>query len=163
MDHIKALAIKFVAVAVVLYSILGIFYTATLGEIFMISLLVTGVAYVVGDLFILPRFGNLTATIADFGLSFVAVWFLSAMLIEGDFAFLSAALFSALFITAIESLFHMYMQRHVLDEQQDNKEEKNRMTTQQLQTEFAEEDEEQGIIKLSDEVRKNEESDKAGE
>ncbi|QTN00242.1 DUF2512 family protein [Sediminibacillus dalangtanensis] len=149
MEHVRALVIKFAVTGIVLYSILGIFYTATVGDIFIITLLVTGVAYLLGDLFILPRFGNLTASIADFGLAFAAVWILSAFFIGTDVSVVNAALFSALFIAAAEVIFHMYMQNRVLDDEPDY-EEANRQTTARLQTEFADESEGQDIIELQD-------------
>jgi len=80
MDHAKALVIKFVAISIVLLSILSIYDTSTLGGILLISLFVTGVAYFLGDLFILPRYGNLIAIIADVALTFISVWLLGMLL-----------------------------------------------------------------------------------
>ncbi|SDK06707.1 YndM family protein [Sediminibacillus albus] len=147
MEHLRAFIIKFAVTGIVLYSILGIFYTATIGDIFLITLLVTGIAYLIGDLFILPRFGNLTASIADFGLAFASVWLLSAFFIGTDFPIVSASLFSALFISAAEVIFHMYMENRVLGDEEDAEQEP-RQAPARLQTEFAEENEEQDFIRL---------------
>lgn len=144
MDHVKALAIKFAITAIVLYSILGIFYTATMGEIFLITVLVTGVAYVIGDLFILPRFGNLTATIADFGLCFLAVWMLSSFFFGAGTSIFAASAFAALFIAIGEAIFHIYMQSSVLDTDSSN--EDRTVIEGNFQTEFAEEDNSEDII-----------------
>ena len=67
MDHLKVIGIKFIVIAVVIYSLFGILYNATLMNLFWISLLITGISYLIGDLFILRKFGNIKATIADFG------------------------------------------------------------------------------------------------
>lgn len=138
LNHLKALGIKFVVISIVLLSILGIFQaTASIGEILMISFLVTGVAYVIGDLFVLPRFGNLIATIGDFGLSFLSVWILGSLFIEPTYSMISASLFSAIFISLSEALFHPYVKNKVLE-----KETENQILVPQrvrYQSEFAEE------------------------
>ena len=69
MKHIVALLIKYTAVTAVLLVILGIFQGISIPRVLLISFL-TGAAYLIGDLFILPKYGNMIATMADFGLSF---------------------------------------------------------------------------------------------
>ncbi len=80
MKHIVALLIKYTAISAVLLMILGIFQGISIPRILFISLLITRVAYLIGDLFILPKYGNMVATIADFGLSFVGIWALTYLL-----------------------------------------------------------------------------------
>lgn len=70
MKHLVALLIKYTAISAVLLVILGIFQDISIPRVLFISLIITGTAYAIGDLFILPRYGNTIATIADFGLSF---------------------------------------------------------------------------------------------
>jgi len=121
MRHAIALLIKFAAIATVLFSLLGIFYNATPGEILSIAIITTLVAYVLGDLFLLPRFGNLVATIADFGLAFLAVWALGSIFIEQTFDILTASFFAALAITVVEAFFHIYMANRVLNDGTNNR------------------------------------------
>lgn len=115
MKHLKAIGIKFVIISVVLYSLLAIFETASLTEILTISISVTILSYVLGDLFILPRYNNVIATIADFGLVFAIVWILASMFIYSETPIGIVSGFSAFFIAVSETLFHVYMKEKVLD------------------------------------------------
>jgi hypothetical protein len=139
MKHLKALGIKFIVTSIVLLSVLGIYYNSTILEIIMISALVTGVAYVVGDLFILPKFGNIVATLADFGLAFLSIWGLSLLFIAPPDRLATAALFAAVFIMLSEALFHAYMENKVLDKGQNNITFNSTSFQNKFQTELAEE------------------------
>lgn len=66
MKHVKALLIKFIASFVLLYIVLGVMYTMTFGEVFLLSLVLGIVAYLIGDLFILPRTNNLVLYCSGF-------------------------------------------------------------------------------------------------
>jgi hypothetical protein len=113
MKHFWALLIKFAAIGTVLFSFLSIFNTASLPVILLISVVTTAISYFAGDLYILPRFGNFIATIADFGLSFVLIWLLSALMINSTGSMLTTTFFIALTIAFIEALFHLYVNTHV--------------------------------------------------
>ncbi|MEK5442827.1 YndM family protein [Fredinandcohnia sp. FSL W7-1320] len=136
MRHFKALGIKFIVISIVLLSLFGIFRGASFGEILLMSILVTGLAYVVGDLFTLPRAGNTVATIADFGLSFFAIWILSYMFMDNTSGLITASLVAAGVIAISEVLFHAYMQNKVLN---DEKQVTRPQIRPSFQTEFAEE------------------------
>ncbi|MFC3883562.1 YndM family protein [Bacillus songklensis] len=138
MKHVMALIIKFVFIGTVLFSILGIFYNATIVEIFTIVILMTGVSYLVGDLFILPKLGNVAAGIGDFALTFAGVWFLSYFFIETTLNILVASFFAAFAITAIEILFHLFMRNRVLEGSKDKQPLIN-MRNNRFATEFSEE------------------------
>lgn len=104
--------------------ILGIFQGISIPRILFISLLITGVSYLIGDLFILPKYGNMVATIADFGLSFVGVWALTYFLTNinltrniGASVFLAAVL-----IGMAEIFFHIYMKKVVLHKDKGSRE-----------------------------------------
>jgi hypothetical protein len=113
MKHFWALLIKFAAIGTVLFSFLSIFNTASLPVILLISVVITAVSYFAGDLYILPKFGNFIATVADFGLSFVLIWLLSALMINSTGSMLTTTLFIALTIAGVEALFHLYVNTHV--------------------------------------------------
>jgi Ni/Fe-hydrogenase subunit HybB-like protein len=119
MKHIMALIIKLAFIGTVLFSILGIFYNASIIEIFTIVILTVAISYVVGDLFILPRLGSIAAGIGDFALIFGGVWLLSYFFIETTFNMVVASFFAAFAITAIEIFFHIYMQNRVLENHKD--------------------------------------------
>ncbi len=76
----------------------------------------TGAAYLIGDLFILPKYGNMIATMADFGLSFFGTWLLTSLFTNLDatrnIGF--SSFLAALIIGGIEVFFHIYMQKLVL-------------------------------------------------
>ncbi|TYR81617.1 DUF2512 family protein [Priestia megaterium] len=144
--HTKALLIKFALVAVVLFSILAIFDTSSFTEILFISLLVTGASYVIGDLFILPRFGNLVASIADFGLFTASIWFLCLSFIGSGFPILIVSVSAAMSIALGEVLFHAYMKEKVLTKTE-NEPTRISFSPNRFQTEFSEENEIQDLKK----------------
>ncbi|ASN05969.1 YndM family protein [Virgibacillus necropolis] len=143
MKHMKALGIKFIFTAIVVYSIFGIFYNASLGRLFWISVLVTGVAYIIGDLFVLPRFGYIIASIADLGLAFLSLWILGTLIIDITMPIVIASLFAAVFMALCESLFHVYMREQVFHTVPEG--EKTPYSSDRLQTEFAEETNEHSV------------------
>lgn len=57
--------------------ILGIAPKKPIIRILLISLLVTGIAYLIKDLFLLPDYENLPAKIFDLGLSFLTIYYLN--------------------------------------------------------------------------------------
>lgn len=91
------LLIKYTTISAVLLMILGIFQNVSTPRLLLISFIITGAAYLIGDLFILPKYGNTVTTIADLGLSFLGVWILPYLL-----------------ISAVEIFFHIYMKNLAL-------------------------------------------------
>ncbi|MCY8957760.1 YndM family protein [Bacillus cereus] len=123
MKHIVALLIKYTAITAVLLIILGIFQDISIPRVLLISLFLTGAAYLIGDLFILPKYGNMIATIADFGLSFFGIWFLTYLLTNSDFTrnIGFSSFVAALIIGGIEVFFHIYMKKVVLNEDDESR------------------------------------------
>ena len=111
--HLWALLIKFAAIGTVIFSIFSIFDTPISIQLFMIIAL-TLVAYVVGDLFILPKFGHMAPILGDLVLSFGLILLLSYLLVSRSNAMVLASIIATLAITAIEVLFHIYVKNHVL-------------------------------------------------
>ncbi|KEK25320.1 YndM family protein [Bacillus gaemokensis] len=118
MKHMVALLIKYTAISAVLLLILGIFQGVSIPIILFITLVITGVAYLIGDLFILSKYGNTVATIADFGLSFLGIWVLTYLLTNINVTrdITASSFWAALLISVVEILFHIYMKRLVLHE-----------------------------------------------
>ena len=114
MKYVTAVIIKFVMVTFVLWVILGGLYNVSFGDILTISILLTGVGFLVGDLFILPRVNNTVATLADFGLTLLGVWVLGALLFERPIPLGTAAFLSAVVFMVGEFFFHMYLQKQGL-------------------------------------------------
>ncbi|NUK29412.1 YndM family protein [Parageobacillus sp. VR-IP] len=137
MKHLIALALKYVLLATVFFAIVPLFLRVSSAELLWFSLWMTIVAYALGDLYLLPRFGNLSAAIADFGLAFVGVWIGIGAFYDGNgTAVLNAAFFSALLVALGEVLFHAYVQRFILRGQE---EEGVPLLGREWQTEMAEE------------------------
>ncbi|MBU9713942.1 YndM family protein [Evansella tamaricis] len=121
MTHLKALSIKFVIFFTVGLIILGGIYQVTLGDIFMISLLLTITAYLMGDLVLLPKMGNTAALFSDFGLSYFGMIIFGVIFIEQATALGISAFLMAILVTLGEVYFHSFMYSHVLHNQKNGK------------------------------------------
>lgn len=108
MKFLNALILKFVMVTAILWVVLGMF-GVSFGNILFTSILLTVIA-LAGDMLVLPRIGNVVATIADFGLAFVLIWLVGSFLYEQPVRVGIAAFLSAIVIALGEFLFHMYLQ-----------------------------------------------------
>lgn len=113
MKHLLALLLKFAMVGLVLAAVLGYMTDLNGRQIFTIALTVTLVAYLLGDLFILPRFNNTIATIADFGLALVTIYAFNWVYRNVNIEF-SDALTAAAILGVGEYLFHKYVAKAVL-------------------------------------------------
>ncbi|MEN2466340.1 YndM family protein [Ornithinibacillus sp. FSL M8-0202] len=146
--NLKALGIKFIINMIIVFSIFGIFYDASLVNLFIISVLTTAVAYVVGDLYILRRFGNVVASISDFFLAFVTLAMLGIIFIQTDMPIVLASLFAAFFFAITEPFLHAYMQEKGPDEKSTRP-----LTRGRYQTEIAEESTPNRITRKTDKRR----------
>lgn len=135
MDHLKILGIKFIFITVTVLSLFGIFNHATIGNLVLIGLLTTVISYVLGDMIILRRFGNVIASISDFILAFFSYWVLAGFFIGQSEAIMVTALAAAFFTACVEPFLHGY----ILNEFDNFKGEKDHEAFGQLQTEFSEE------------------------
>ncbi|KHE68345.1 hypothetical protein LD39_14800 [Halobacillus sp. BBL2006] len=135
MEHVKLIAMKFLFSLVILGIILGAGFDVSFGNVFLITLVLTAVSYAIVDLMILSRSSNTTATISDFVLTFVVVYFMTDALTVGDSVFL-ATLISTISLTIFEYFFHQSVARNL-----DGKEERTERVnpTAQLSTEASEE------------------------
>jgi len=136
MKHVSALIIKFI-ISSVLLIMLALFDTVDITEILLMSLILTAVGYVIGDMIVLPRYGNLTACITDFFVYFGGIWVLTQIMVEGVYPFILFAGFTAFFIALSESLFHLYMENRVFPD--NGGDDKDQFSSGRYQTEFAEE------------------------
>ncbi|UOQ44185.1 YndM family protein [Halobacillus salinarum] len=107
MEYVKVIALKFIISFSILYLILGIAFDTVLGNVFLITLVLSIVSFAIGDLLILPRTNNTVATVADFFFGFVVIYLMSAALSTGLNLFIPA-LFSAIVIAVFEMMFHKY-------------------------------------------------------
>jgi len=136
MKHVKALGVKFVSSLILLYVILGLFYDMSFSNVFLISLVLSISAYLIGDLFILSRTNNTIATIADMGLAFAIIWVMGSNLTYGNSLFFPS-LISAIGLGVFEYFFHKYVYNHVI--KYEEKSEKIHTGNLRYQTEASEE------------------------
>lgn len=69
MTHVKALAIKGIMTIIVLYLVLGLGFGFTFGDTLLMTIVLGVISYLLGDLYVLPKWNNMIATLADFGLA----------------------------------------------------------------------------------------------
>lgn len=141
LKHIKAIGIKFIYVTIVIASIFGILHHASIGMLLTMSIIVTGTTYLLGDLFLLPKFGTIVAAVADFSLVFLLLWGLDNLFVSAP---MTTALFSlavAFFITSCEPFFHAYMEEKVLHVRSEV------WPPHHLQTEFSDELDKQSLLR----------------
>lgn len=134
MTHLKVLGIKFIVISIITYSTFGIFFNASLANLFWVSVLVTGVSYLIGDLFVLRKYGNIAASIADFPLAFLSFWVLGNVLLETGMPITGITLLAAFLMSLCEPLIHAYMEEQVTEDARHDS-----PHADQLQTEFSEE------------------------
>ncbi|MCY7816847.1 YndM family protein [Bacillus haynesii] len=141
MKHVRALCLKFIVSLVLLYVILTLFFGVPFGEMFVLTLFLGVISYLIGDLLLLPRTNNTTATMGDFGLSLVLIWAILAMQNNPPYGTLAAAsIVAAIGVTVFEYFFHRYMEANVLDETKNgNRKNREKPGSLQYQSEASEE------------------------
>lgn len=140
MEHLRSLVIKFVMITAMLAVVFGFLYGVSFGDILTISFILTITAYLVGDLLILPRFGNTAATIADFGLAYLGAWMIGAMIIKEPIRLGTASFLSAALIAIGEVFFHRYVVNDVINDKDTTQ---NRATNSQARPSYQTEMEEE--------------------
>lgn len=124
MNHLKALLVKFVVIALVLFIVLTLIFKVSFMDTLWISLATTVLAYLLGDLGIFKMAGrpdeftkrNGLAAVADLLLSFLVIWLMARSLTGDDDNMFWPAALSALAITGGEWLFfHKFVDREVFN------------------------------------------------
>lgn len=115
MKHYLAILIKFVIIAVILEIVLNYLTTLSFYRILIISLAVTILSYIIGDLIILSISNNIVATIIDIALAVVTIYMFNY--ISGfRYISLSTSFWCALLIGIGEWFFHKYVAKSVFPE-----------------------------------------------
>lgn len=133
MKHLKAIGIKFIIMATILLSFLGIFETTSVAEIIVMSAILTLAAYVIGDLWILPKMGHLAAAIGDLIFGYASVWVLLYLFIGNTIPISTASIYIAITIGISEAVFHIYMKERIIED------DPGTPIMHNVQTEYAEE------------------------
>lgn len=119
MNHIQAFLIKSVATFLLLMLILGLFFQYSIGDVFVLTLILGVVSYLLGDLILLPRTTNITATISDFAVAMLMTWFYLANITLSTTNVFLASLLSAIGVALFEMFFHRYLLNHTFHEKED--------------------------------------------
>lgn len=108
MKHIWAIILKYLMVLIVLEIVLSLATALTIGEIAIISIAVTVLSYLVGDLLILSFSNNFVATVADAVLAFLTIYMFNFW---SDYGVITVwdAVISAVVLAVGEWFFHKYM------------------------------------------------------
>lgn len=118
MKHIVAIILKFILVAVVLEIYMLLATSLLFWQVLLLALVVTVVAYIIGDLLILPHSNNIVATICDLVLAFLVIFVFRYF---SGYAGISVvdAIICAVILGVVEWFFHRYMASKVLEEHKD--------------------------------------------
>lgn len=105
----------FKAVGIIAFTsaLLPMFSTISITEAISIGIVLTIVSYIVGDLLILPRHGNMAATGVDVATAAVVIWGMTWILGQPGIM-LSGLLITAIAIGGIEWFFHGFLLKAVL-------------------------------------------------
>ncbi len=147
MKYAVPLFLKFFMILFVLGVILWMFDMSFMNILFL-SILVTVIS-LIGDMVILPRYGNVIATIVDFSVVFFVVLFGSAFLLGGVDQIGWAAFTPAVLIALGEAFFHKFLRKYLFEDaypsidatydQFDGTEQFDRAELEHLRTEFSNE------------------------
>ena len=114
-EHVKALALKGIMTIAVLYLVLGLGFNMSFVNVLIITLVLGAVSYVAGDMFILPKTNNMTATLSDLGVAFLVILLMGMALTSWSISTLAgASAISALIMALGEYPFHIYLQKNDL-------------------------------------------------
>lgn len=114
MKYAIPLLIKFILITFGIGVVLWMFGMSFANILYLSAL--TTVLSLIGDLFILPRYGNVAATIADFGIVFFVVLFGSAFLLGSVDRVGWAAITPAILIALTEAFLHKYLRKQVFED-----------------------------------------------
>lgn len=108
MKNLTNLVLKTVLNLLLLALLIPVFGRSTWTQTIITGLILVLVSYVLGDLWILPKFGNFAAVITDFGIYVLGLWALAEALPQ--FVLRSSGYWIiALALTAVEWFFHQYL------------------------------------------------------
>ena len=108
MKNLTNLLIKTVMVILVLAILIPIFGKSTWTQTIVTGLVLVALSYVAGDLWILPKYGNFLAVVADFGVAALVVWAMERAL--PHFTLSASGIFVIALVLAVgEWLFHIYL------------------------------------------------------
>lgn len=119
MEHVKAMAIKLVAHILLAIVIFTLLFDAPWDQAAIAAVIVAVAIYILGDLIILRKIGNVVATIADAGSAFLIAWLYLNATLDGDF--LVASLIFGVLAGVFEWFFHSWLLNNVVPDERSMK------------------------------------------
>ena len=109
MKNIINLVIKVAFIFVILFLLIPVFGKGTWTQTMITGLILAILAYITGDLWILPKFGNLAAVLADLGIAALVIWLMMKAL--PHFVLTATGVWIIALVLAIgEWVFHRYLE-----------------------------------------------------
>lgn len=108
MKNLINLVLKAAMTWLILILLIPVFGESTWTQTLITGLLLVIVSYIVGDLWVLPKFGNLAAIIADFGILALGIWAMAKAFPQFVLT-TSGYWIIALALTAGEWFLHQYL------------------------------------------------------
>lgn len=103
-----AIVIKFFVTLAAAWLAFMVFGTISVWTVLLIAVIGTAVNYLVGDMMILPRYGNTAASIIDGAMGGVLAWIILLFIPAADYVISTGVIF-AILVAAAEFFFHMYL------------------------------------------------------
>ncbi|MCC5894533.1 MAG: DUF2512 family protein [Alkalibacterium sp.] len=107
MKHVKALALKLIALIVLSFIVLYIIFELPFNAVFITAVITSVVIYVLGDLVVLKSGGNFVAVLVDAGTTFALSWIYLASVTDEEV--IVASFVFAVAVGLFESLFHYWL------------------------------------------------------
>ncbi len=108
-NHGQALLRKAIFTLPIVWVILSLFNDVSFVHSTLLGIALTLISYFLGDVMILPRMGNTSATISDFILSLLVIW--GGLNLFGYDEALGESVLTAIVLTIAEYFFHLWMER----------------------------------------------------
>lgn len=114
MEHVRALIIKVLMTGVITMFVLSLFGGISPANAIYIAIVITIANYLLGDMLILPAYGNLAASVGDGLVAFLITWLTPFVATQVAVTF-GSALTVGVLVGLGEWFFHKYVARTVLD------------------------------------------------
>ncbi|MGE5583906.1 MAG: DUF2512 family protein [Bacillota bacterium] len=109
MKNTLNLLMKTALTLIILFLLIPIFGKSTWTQTIVTGIILVLLSYIAGDLWILPKYGNMPALIADFVLAAAVIWLMMKAL--PHFVLTSGGVWVTALVLALgEWLFHLYLQ-----------------------------------------------------
>lgn len=108
-NHSQALLRKAILTLPFVWVILSLLNDVSFVNSTLLGIALILISYFLGDLMILPRMGNITATVSDFILTLIVIW--GGLNVFGYEEAFGESLLTAIVITIAEFFFHLWMER----------------------------------------------------